>query len=365
MTVLAYLSGHGFGHFTRSEAVLAALAADGEAVHVRTNGKALPLARRAAWAASVEEVDVGPGVVQRGPLAVDPAATRDAVQSHLARWPATVAAEVAAARALGARLVWADVPPLAFEVARRAGVPGLACANFAWSWIYERWAGEDEAFEVIAARLRVAEGLATDLVALPGGGGLDAFGPPRPSLALRRPPTVARGEARDRLRRLAGAPDGAAVVLLSFGGYGAELDLSAAARANPSHHFLAFAAPSSPPPPNLVVLPHDHGLAHQDLVLGADALIGKPGYGTFSECLEGPTPFVVVRMGDGFREHGPLAATIRRLLPSAELSHEELVAGRWGAAIEAARAARPGAAPPRNGLPEAIARARALLAGPG
>ncbi|MBX3466960.1 MAG: hypothetical protein KF878_08680 [Planctomycetes bacterium] len=361
MSVLAYVSGHGFGHWTRTSPLLEDLARR-LPVHVRTSGRALPWARRAPWPASVEDVDVGPGAVQQGPLHVDVQATREALARHLERWPHLVRAEVARGRDLGATLVVADVPPLAFEVARRLDVPAVAVANFTWSWIYAGWADRDAWFEVASARLRVAEGLATHVVALPGGGGLDALGPPRPHLALRRPPTCSVDEARRRLPRPR-PDDPRPVVLVSFGGYGDALDLAAIARAHPDHAFVTFAPPKDPPPENLVVLPHDHDLDHQDLVLGADVLLGKPGYGTLSECLERPTPFVAVVGDDVFREHPRLRAFGRRVLPWVELSEADLLAGRWGPALAAAQAARPAEAPPRNGLDAARAVVAAALDG--
>lgn len=361
VSVLAYVSGHGFGHWTRTAPLLEELAAR-TPVHVRTGGRALPWALRASWAASVEEVDVGPGAVQDGPLAVDVPATRAALGAHLARWPALVRGEVQRGRALGARLVVADVPPLAFEVARRLELPAVAVANFTWSWAYAHYAAQDPWFEVASARLRVAEGLATHVVALPGGGGLDALGPPRPLLALRRPPTRSYLEARRALPRPR-PDDPRPVVLISFGGYGDALDLSAVARDNPAYAFVSFAPPRGAAPENLVVLPHDHDLPHQDLVLAADALVGKPGYGTISECLTRPTPFVAVRAGDGFREHARLRAFAARHLPWAELTKDELLTGRWAGALEAAHEARPAEAPPPDGLPEARAVLRAALEG--
>src|SRR5262249_11204731 len=100
-SLVAYLSGHGFGHFTRSEAVLAPLAARGVRVHVRTNGIALALAARATWARSVEEVDVGPGLVQDGPFDVDLAATAASLRAHLAAAEDVARREARAARDLG------------------------------------------------------------------------------------------------------------------------------------------------------------------------------------------------------------------------------------------------------------------------
>lgn len=355
MSLLAYVSGHGFGHWTRSEPVLSRLAARAP-VHVRTGGRALPLARRAAWAASVSEVDVGPGVAQRGPLEVDLETTRRELAAHLAAWPALIASEVEAGRRLGARLVYADVPPLAFEVAAALGVPAIGLANFTWSWIYGAWGGRDPFFARAAERLARAEGLAADAIRLPGGGGLETLGgPPSPELAIRRPPTCSREEARARLPRPRPG-DERPVVLLSFGGYGDALDLSGHARAHPDLAFVAFAPPRGPAPENLVVLPHDHGLDHQDLVLAADALLAKPGYGTVSECLERPTPMVYAIPEGEFVEHPRLAAMIERWLPCRALAREDLLAGRWGPALREAMVARPREAPPPNGIGEAVAR---------
>jgi hypothetical protein len=167
--IVVYLSGHGFGHYTRSEAVLERLLqlAPSTELHLRSSDRALRLAERAAAAgervrfASVAEVDVGPGVAQRGPLAVDVPATRAALQQHLDRWEQTVADEAAFARAIGARLVYADVPPIAFAAAARAKLPSVALANFSWSWIYDGYADQDGWFAEAAARLRAAEAQAT------------------------------------------------------------------------------------------------------------------------------------------------------------------------------------------------------------
>src|SRR5258706_5756062 len=126
--VCAYLSGHGYGHFVRSAAVLERLARRAE-VHVRTHWRALVLARAAAWPASVTEVDVGPGLQQRGPLAFDRDATRDALRAHLDAWERIVDEEAAFLRGVGARAVYADVPPIAFVAAARAGVPSIGASN--------------------------------------------------------------------------------------------------------------------------------------------------------------------------------------------------------------------------------------------
>ncbi len=331
-------------------------------VHVRTGGRTLTLARRAAWAASVQEFDVGTGVAQLDPLSVDVPATRVALEAHLASWDRVADAGAREARDLGASLVFGDVPPIAFEIARRAGLPSVAMGNFSWSWAFAHYSAQDPFFTQASAKLRAAEGLATKLIALPGGGGLDVFPSATRELALRRAPTCTRVQARDSLDVLTNRR-GRPIVVCSFGGFGDLLDLSEGARANPELTFLSFAQPKGEAPQNLVTLPQDHGLAHQDLVLGADALIAKPGYGTVSECMNGPTPLAYVVPSGEFREHAFLINNmIKRWVPSAPLSVEELLAGEWSAAIDAARAATPREPAPNDGLQEALETVLGLLA---
>lgn len=356
MTILACISGHGFGHWTRSAALLERLAAR-EPVHVRSCEPAFTLVRRAPWPASVAAWDVGPGCAQRGPLEVDVGATARAVLAHAAAWPALLDAYLGEARALAPRLVLGDAPPLAFALAARLGVPGVAVANFTWSWIYAPFVAAAPELALAVELLRAAEGRATHVIELPGGGGLRRLGAPgRPTLgaALRRRPTCERAEARRRLAALA-PPGDRPRALLTFGGYGDALDLSAAAAACPDVAFVTFAPPAGPLPENVAALPHDHGLPHQDLVLGADAVLGKPGYGTVAECLTGPTPMVYVQPTGTFREHPRLVDAIERWLPCAPISPEALRRGAWRDPLERALRARARESAPPDGLDEAVA----------
>ncbi len=215
--LVAYVSGHGFGHFVRSSAVLSRM--DGAQIHLRTNGRALSLADRAHWAASVSEVDVGPGMIQRGPLETDQPATFAALARYLTDWPRLVDGEAAFLRQCGARLVFGDVPPLAFAAAARAGVPSVAMANFSWSWIYDGCGFSDA-----AARMREAESQATLLLELAMGGGLDHFPRRRAILPVAR--TLHRTRAQIRAATPAFADPARRFVLLSLGGFGDDLKIA-------------------------------------------------------------------------------------------------------------------------------------------
>lgn len=355
--VVAYLSGHGFGHFTRSAAVLERLAASGCAVHVRTGALALPLARAAPWAASVAEAEHGPFISQQGPLATDAPATLAALERHVAALPALIAREAVVLRALSAALVWADHPPFALAAAAAAGVPSVAMGNFSWSWILEGLADEDPRFAPLAARLAQAEAQATLQLCLPSAAGFGHV-PRREDLPLVvRPPARTRAQARALV-----VPEGERrpVVLVSFGGFGDALDLGAAARANPRFAFVTFGA-ARERTGNLTVLPHLHGLPHQDLVLACDVHLSKPGYGTYSEAVAARRPLVLAPR-TGFREYPVLVRAMKAAVPCVELPEAALFSGQWSPALEQALAMPfPSPAPALDGAARAAARVLALI----
>jgi UDP:flavonoid glycosyltransferase YjiC (YdhE family) len=352
--IIAYITGHGYGHFTRAAAVLERVA-ERAVVHLRTNGRALALSGRARWAASVTEVDVGPGVAQRGPLTVDLERTRVELEAHLAAWPRLVPAEAAALRAAGAHLVVADVPPIAFAAAAQAGVPALAISNFTWSWIYEGYVSHDPWFGQAAGELQRAEAQATACLALEMGGGLDVFGVQVPIPPVGRRPTRSRSVLRACLGlREEDERDSRPLVLVSFGGFGGELDIEEAAAKNRDLRLLVVSAPVERPRPELRSIEPDDEMPHQDLIAAADCVIGKLGYGTVVECLLSQTPLVHVPRGD-FREEAELARAVARYLPQAVLSVEDFRAGRWSEAVARARAVRPPELPPAgDGIAAAV-----------
>jgi hypothetical protein len=346
--LVAYVSGHGYGHFIRAGALLERVAAR-TPVHLCANARALELAHRARWAASVREVDVGPGLLQRGPLELDVDATGAALEAHLAAWPSLVDQEATFLRESGARLVLGDVPPLAFAAAARAGVPSVALANFSWSWMYSVYAERDRRIAAAVAPLRAAEAQATLLLALSMSRGLDAFPRQRAiapvARALTRPPSETRA-------RLPFGADLRPLVLLSFGGFGRDLSIEIAP--SPRHNLLVVNAQFAGRDGMAAIDPDRTELHHQDLVASVDCVIGKPGYGTVAECLRRPTPFCFATHGD-FPEHLALLDGVRRWLPSAPIALDELRSGAWAATVDRARAVvPPERAPAPDGADEAL-----------
>jgi UDP:flavonoid glycosyltransferase YjiC (YdhE family) len=353
--LVAYVSGHGFGHFVRSSAVLERLR--GARLHLRTNGRAFLLAARAGWATSVSEVDVGPGVIQRSALESDLPATRAALERHLRDWPRLVDEEASYLRRVGARLVFGDVPPLAFAAAAAAGIPSVAMTNFSWSWIYDDYVALGAPFGEAASLFQRSEEKATLLLELAGGGGLDHFADRRPIAPVARPLLRTRAQIRASLPLF--QKKARTFVLFSLGGFGHDRALEL--RSSADHHLIVTSVRLTQAPPHVSFVEPDDTLGHHELVAAADCIIGKPGYGTVAESLAAPTPFCWLSRGD-FREQAPLARQIERWLPSAPITLDDLASGRWTEVVDRAMAAPPPPnRPAATGAPEAAAILQALL----
>ncbi len=124
-SLAVYVSGHGYGHSTRTAEVLRAVRerAPGlrdRGVHV---GAGVPLrGRRQAAARRCAASSATSASSRRTPSSSTRPARSAAWRAFMAGWDGRVAQEAAWLREVGARLVLGDIPPLAFAAAAEAGV---------------------------------------------------------------------------------------------------------------------------------------------------------------------------------------------------------------------------------------------------
>jgi len=355
--VAVYITGHGFGHATRTLAVLAALCERAPDVRLTllTTVPEWLLRLNLHAPFDLRPVTLDVGVVQVDALRPDLRATLAAWEKLQARLPAVVEAETARLRAAGVDLVLSDIPPAAFPIARRLGVPGVGLSNFTWDWIYADYAREQPEYGALAARMRADYGQATLFLRLPFHGPCDAFP------ALRDLPMVARRSRRghDEIRRQLGVNGSRPVVLLSFGGFEVQgIDFDRVERLA-EYQFLT----TQPLPrrlANACVVPVG-SLPYEDLVAQADAVITKPGYGIVADCLANRTRVLYSPRGR-FAEYPRLTEALEQYGVAERIEARDLLAGEWGPALRALLD-RPAAwAPlPADGAGAAAEALRALL----
>jgi hypothetical protein len=222
MLIYACISSHGFGHGSRSAAVLGELAQLRPAWRlVLSTALPEPFLRMAFGGVPYERRtnswDVG--MVQADALGVDAAATLTALERLDEELPQRIATEVAWLKAQRQPLlVLGDVPPPAALIAAELEAPLVWLASFGWDAIYAPLGGAlSERAEACRELYRRGDLLLRCPLALPMDWGI----PERPiGLTCSHPRHDSRRIAAD----LGLPPDRERCALISFGGLGLSLD---------------------------------------------------------------------------------------------------------------------------------------------
>ena len=352
MPILAfYISGHGFGHASRQVEILNALASrlTDLSVLLRTSATRWLLDRTLKIPFTLVDAPCDTGIVQIDSLRLDPEATIARAREFYDDFDRRVVAEAALLRKRGVRLVVSDAPPLGCAAAAAAGVPSVVVANFTWDWIYEEYR---EYLPSAPNLLRVIrEGYARGEAAwrLPLHGGFASIE------NVVDVPFVARHAKHERAetRKAFGLPVDRPLALTSFGGYGVDdLDL----RRLDCLEKWTVVATGRPPyslTSGLCVIDnariYEREFRYEDLVHACDVVVTKPGYGIISESLANGAAVVFTSRGR-FAEYPVIVDAMPRFLRCSYVDHEDLFAGRWLRALEAAvTAPEPPEHPATNG----------------
>jgi L-arabinokinase len=290
--LVAYVSGHGFGHATRTAEVLR---------EVRRRVAGLPLAIVTSVPRELFEDALPPpftyrrlecdvGLAQKDALSIDEAETVRLFRGFVSGWDEKVAAEAAFLRQAGARVVLGDIPPLAFAAAAAAGVAGVALANFSWDWIYAHAARHAPELEEAAAHCAAAYAKASLLLRLPFAGDLSAFPRALDVPLVARRPRLPKEQARRRL-----GLDARPAVLLSFGGIGLPGFRADVLAPIAGFQFLVPEG-AAQLPGNVQAIGGGRlrslGLGYEEVVAAADVVVTKPGYGIVTDAIGARTRLV-------------------------------------------------------------------------
>ena len=213
--IVFYVSGHGFGHASRTiEVINAVLAKRPETrIGVRTAAPRwlFDLSVKGKVAFGTLECDTG--AVQIDALTLDEADTIRRASSFHSDLVTRAASETRVLRELGAGLIVGDIPPLAFAVGAAAGIPSIALGNFTWDWIYADYPRVRLAPSLLPT-IRGAYAKASMALRLPMSGGFDSFA------NVRDIPFVARHATRSReeVTKLLKLPSDKPLVLCIPGG---------------------------------------------------------------------------------------------------------------------------------------------------
>jgi len=315
--IATYITGHGYGHATRSLAVLRAIRVrDPDAwLAIRTMAPERFFREALAPPLHIERVQIDVGAIERDVLFTDPVATIAALRELHSREEEIVSREVDFLHRQRVDIVLSDVPPLASEIAHRAGIPSVAIANFTWDRIYEDYPGSTD----LVARIRGFYAKTTLGLEVPLGHPITAF-PRKESIPIiTRHPKAPREETRAALGI---ARDEFVVLVVLRGG---ELGSRSMAPTPRGVRFVSF----SPFHADRVLIPGpDWQDRFPDLVAASDVVFGKPGYGIVGECMAARRPLLHLPRG-GFAETPYLIEWMDRLMPHSRIEILEAASPRF------------------------------------
>jgi L-arabinokinase len=359
--IVFYISGHGFGHASRCiEVINAILAKRPETrVGVRTSAPRWLFDLTVKGKVTYSSLECDTGIVQVDALTLDEADTIRRAASFHSDLVTRAASETRVLRELGAGLIVADIPPLAFAVGASAGIPSIGLGNFTWDWIYADYPRVRLAPSLLPT-IRGAYGKASMALRLPMSGGFESFSNVKDIPFIARHASMSREDVCKRLK----LPTDKPIVLASFGGYGLPgLDTDTLGKFKKYTVVTAATVPQSrvrKETPAVVERKgsfvsvneeamYDHGVRYEDLVGAAEVVVTKPGYGIIAECIANDSAILYTSRGH-FPEYDVLVEEMPKYARAAFISQDDLFAGKWESAIDKLRAqAKPKKKPETNG----------------
>ena len=321
------ISSHGFGHLAQVAPILSELAKVLPKLRL-TIRCGLPLDKlRARIHADFTHIAGRSdfGFVMFDAVSIDLAATAQAYRTQHADWAQRVAAEAQQLKTLAPDLVLTDVAYLPLAGAAQAGITALSMCSLNWAdlfahfFLHEPWAKSIYA-EILAA-YRSADLCLRLTPAMP-----------MPALPKQRAiaPVAALGrDRRAELRTKLACPPDEKLVLIAFGGFDKDLG----AEHWPQNPGVRWLIPASWPIARPDMTPIEAlGLPVTDLLRSVDAVLTKPGYGTFTEAACNGMPVLYVRR-ENWPEQDCLIDWLRHNARCEEISETKLKNGDLRAAL--------------------------------
>lgn len=348
------ISAHGYGHLAQIAPVLNHLAADLPELRL-TLRSALPeekLRQRIPLHFAHIPAASDFGYVMVDALTIDRDATAAAYRAAHADFPARVAAEAVRLTELGVDAVLSGVAYLPLAGAAQAGIPAVALCSLNWADLFQHYYGAEPWARTIHAEMLDAYRGAAFLRTTPA----------MPMSRLDRKTEIGTiatlgQERRAELREKLGAGEAARLVVVALGGIPTRLPVERWPVV-PDTHWLVPAAWNV----RRFDMPaiESIGWPFTDLLRSVDAVVTKPGYGTFAEAAcNGAT--VLYQRRDDWPEQDCLIDWLRQHARCAEISGNDLETGNFSAALDECLSAAALPAPNFDGAERAAREIAALL----
>jgi hypothetical protein len=329
-----FISPHGFGHASRSSAIMSALRERDASIGFELFTK-IPqwfFDDSLDFAYNYHTLLTDIGLVQTSPLKADLDATVRALNEFLPFDPVLLASLARRVKELNCELIVCDIAPLGIAVAEAANLPSVLIENFTWDWIYESYIAEDSRIKFFAAEMRRwfdAARFHIQMQPVCDSRNVDLTTHPVSRKIKSQPQDV---------RAALSVPMDAPLVLITMGGTPAEHNFLHQLEQQSEIYFvipggkLVREIRTMEMRGNLRLLPQHSAFFHPDLVNACDAVVGKIGYSTIAEIYQAGIPYGYVRRAD-FRESEMLPVFIEQHMQGMDIPETEFESGAWVARL--------------------------------
>lgn len=336
------ISGHGFGHVAQTAPILNALhqRCPQLRITVRSSVPAEHLSSRihAPFTHLQSLGDIG--MVMSSALEVDVEKSRSSYQHFHADWTIRVNEEARLLKALHADLVFSNVGYLPLAGAQLAGIPNVALCSLNWADIYRHYCGDDAIAQQILSCYTGADAF---LRATPGMAMSDASTTGLANLIHVAPIADTGRNRRSEIDHHLKLSSEEKLVLVSMGGVSSRLPIENWPRIE-GVRYLVQAGWRANHPDAIVfeAIP----MSFSELLASSDAMLCKPGYGSFVEAACSGVPVLYVDRPD-WPESPALIKWLQAHAVSREISREEMEQGKFAQLLgEIWNEARPAAVVP-------------------
>lgn len=323
MNICFYISDYGYGHASRSIAVIRKLLSEYKdaKIYIKNSG-AFDHIRHSLPQENIEVIknknDIGV-IFRKNSISVDKEQTRRMLIDWISSWEEYIKIEKQFCESRRIDLILSDITPQAFIVANELGIPGIAISNFTWHYIFFNLFGNISAVE----QMNEAYKLSNLALVLPFNEDMDSF------IKQKKVGLVSREITRGKydLRRKLGISDSE---LLVYMGIGMSVDPSFLCNLNKLDipNLKLLVQPDVHLPFNNVVRIPENETETQNYINMCDLVVSKTGYSTASEAIRAKTPFFFIKR-DGFKEDDLIGDAIERMGIGRFISMRSFLDGEW------------------------------------
>ncbi len=353
--LLVDVTAHGYGHVAQTAPVVNELARriPGLRVTLRSAAPAEFLRQRFRCEFQHVPVALDFGMAMVDAVEVDVARSMAAYRAYHADWERKVAHAAEDMAALQPDLLFANVPYLSLAAAKVAGIPAVAMCCLNWADIYRSYAPDDAESRAIHSQMLAAYDSAEIFLKVT---------PTMPMPDLRNAREIAPiaqlgVPQRERIAERCGWSKGERWVLAAMGGIEHRLSLAHWPRL-PGVRWLV---------PQSWHVPRDDmasfeslGMSFSDVLASCDAVLTKPGYGTFAESACAGVPVLYVSRG-AWPEQPYLVEWLRQHGVCREVTAGQLVKGDLLEALRSLWSLAKSVRPVANGAEQAAEVLEGLL----